>query len=197
MQIRVRTVEDNIYWIDDKDIPKGLNKWSKRKIADYFRDHFGCHTIDEHFYIDKFIYKLAEDYENREVQFEKPLRQQEHDTVKSDWQKFIVEENKRRKAKGLVDKIFSVKDFETFEKEWLDKYIESHPIKNIKPYVPEKRKLYRIKELPDILNMSKTNIYNRIKEGNFPTPQKIGGMSVWKPEVVEAWIEKELSSSYE
>jgi hypothetical protein len=64
MQIRVRTVEDNIYYIDDKDIPKGLNKWSKRKIADYFREHCDCQTIDEHFYIDKFIYESAEDYEN-------------------------------------------------------------------------------------------------------------------------------------
>ena len=69
---------------------------------------------------------------------------------------------------------------------------ETNTARKIKRYVPEKRKLYRIKELTHILNMSKTNIYNRIKEGNFPKPQKIGGMSVWKPEVVDEWIEKEL-----
>jgi len=44
--------------------------------------------------------------------------------------------------------------------------------------------------------MSRTNIYNRIKEGNFPKPQKIGGMSVWKPEVVDEWIDKETSRTY-
>jgi hypothetical protein len=67
MQIRVRTVEDNIYYVDDKNIPKELKKWSKRKIADYFREHFELQTIDEHFYIDKFIYKPAEDYKNEEI----------------------------------------------------------------------------------------------------------------------------------
>ena len=70
---------------------------------------------------------------------------------------------------------------------------ETNTVRKIKPYVPEKRKLYRIKELPDILNMSKTNIYNRIKEGNFPAAQKIGGMSVWTPDQIDSWIENELS----
>jgi len=76
---------------------------------------------------------------------------------------------------------------------WLQAYSEK--AKKIKPYVPEQRKLLRMKELPDILNMSRTNIYNRIKEGNFPKPQKIGGMSVWKPEVVDEWIDKETSKA--
>lgn len=61
MQIKVRTVEVSSYWIPDEDIPKSMRKWSRRKIADYFRERFQCQTIHEHFYIDNYIFKLEKD----------------------------------------------------------------------------------------------------------------------------------------
>ena len=54
--------------------------------------------------------------------------EQEHDTIKSDWQKHMVEENKERELKGLGSKVFSPKDFEKFEQEWLEQYVEKHQI---------------------------------------------------------------------
>ncbi len=61
MQIKVRTVEVSDYWIPDEDIPKSMHKWSRRKIADYFRERFECQTIHEHFYIDKSIFEWEKD----------------------------------------------------------------------------------------------------------------------------------------
>ena len=54
--------------------------------------------------------------------------EQEHDTIKSDFQKYMVEEKKERELKGLGSKVFSPKDFEKFEQEWLEQYVEKHQI---------------------------------------------------------------------
>lgn len=40
----------------------------------------------------------------------------------------MVEENKERELKGLGSKVFSPKDFEKFEQEWLEQYVEKHQI---------------------------------------------------------------------
>lgn len=48
--------------------------------------------------------------------------------------------------------------------------------------------LYRMKDLPDIVGMSRAEIYRQMKRGDFPKPVSLGGKSVaWKTEDLERW----------
>jgi hypothetical protein len=46
--------------------------------------------------------------------------EQEHDTINSDWQKYMVEINKVRNSYGLSDMQFSPKHFEEFQRQWAE-----------------------------------------------------------------------------
>ena len=49
--------------------------------------------------------------------------------------------------------------------------------------------LYRISQLVDRLNISKSTIYLWVSQGKFPTSFKIGGgTSVWHEEDINSWI---------
>ena len=51
-------------------------------------------------------------------------------------------------------------------------------------------KLYRISQLVDRLNISKSTIYLWVSEGKFPPSFKIGdGTSVWHEGAINSWIE--------
>ena len=50
--------------------------------------------------------------------------------------------------------------------------------------------LVRIKALQSLLSVSRPTIYRWISSGYFPSPSKIGGVSVWRIDVVKAWIEE-------
>lgn len=75
----------------------------------------------------------------------------------------------------------------------LDKFIPS--------FTNEKKKLkggikmadlkaFRIKELTQILGVSKESIYKWIREKKFPAPRKIGGrVSIWLKKDIEKWLE--------
>ncbi len=48
---------------------------------------------------------------------------------------------------------------------------------------------YKIKELTNIIGLSKAHIYRLIKEGKFPKPVKIGKSSLWLRKDIENWLE--------
>ena len=53
------------------------------------------------------------------------------------------------------------------------------------------QKFYRINQLVDILNVSKSSIYLWVQQGHFPQPKKIGNnTSIWSEESMNHWIEK-------
>lgn len=52
----------------------------------------------------------------------------------------------------------------------------------------------RIIRLPEVLGMvgmKKTAVYDKIKDGTFPKPLKLGRMSGWLESDVQAWIMKQ------
>lgn len=52
----------------------------------------------------------------------------------------------------------------------------------------KKPMLYRMKDLPDIVGLSRAEIYRQMKNKQFPRPVSLGGKSVaWKVEDLEAW----------
>ena len=42
------------------------------------------------------------------------------ENILSDWQKHMVEENKKRRSEGLGDKIYSEKEFDQFTRKWVE-----------------------------------------------------------------------------
>jgi prophage regulatory protein len=57
-----------------------------------------------------------------------------------------------------------------------------------KPVV--EKKYYRAKEIALICGLGRTTIYGYVKRGLFPEPLKIGWLSLWKKEDVDAFLEK-------
>lgn len=54
----------------------------------------------------------------------------------------------------------------------------------------------RIKTVTDKTGLSKNTIYNRIRDGQFPTPVAIGPKAVaWLESEVSAWIQKQIDHS--
>jgi excisionase family DNA binding protein len=47
---------------------------------------------------------------------------------------------------------------------------------------------YRIKQLTEILSISRSTIYAFIQQGRFPRPQKYGRVSLWSQEAVQQFI---------
>jgi prophage regulatory protein len=52
----------------------------------------------------------------------------------------------------------------------------------------QKDRIIRLPEVMFMVGMKKTAIYDKIKEGAFPAPLKIGRMSGWLESDVQQWI---------
>ena len=48
--------------------------------------------------------------------------------------------------------------------------------------------LLRMKHLTDKLSLSKSTIWLWIRNNDFPKPNKINGVSVWKKDTIDEWI---------
>lgn len=53
-------------------------------------------------------------------------------------------------------------------------------------------RLLRMPQVIDRIGLKKTVIYERIKEGTFPKPVKLGSASVWPENEVDAWIAQQV-----
>ena len=53
-------------------------------------------------------------------------------------------------------------------------------------------RIIRIREVIDVTGLSKTTIWRRVREGEFPVPLKLGGPNTrtvgWREPDVEAWL---------
>ena len=50
-------------------------------------------------------------------------------------------------------------------------------------------KLLRLSEVLEIIGLVKTNLYGKLKRGEFPVPLKLGKRAVaWKQSDIEEWI---------
>ena len=51
-------------------------------------------------------------------------------------------------------------------------------------------KLYKVKQLEQILNISKSTLWLWVKQDKFPTPIKRVGSTFWRAEDVDEWIKE-------
>ena len=53
----------------------------------------------------------------------------------------------------------------------------------------DRRVLLRLKDLSDLLGLSRSSIYSRLHEGTFPRPIRAGARAVrWRKADIEAWL---------
>lgn len=55
--------------------------------------------------------------------------------------------------------------------------------------------LLRMKHLTDKLSLSKSTIWLWIRNNEFPKPNKINGVSVWKADTIDKWVEENTEQS--
>jgi prophage regulatory protein len=55
----------------------------------------------------------------------------------------------------------------------------------------------RCPEVARVSGMSKAQLYRKIREGAFPSPTRIGCISVWRQSTVEAWMADQEAKSRE
>ena len=53
--------------------------------------------------------------------------------------------------------------------------------------------LFRMKHLTEKLSLSKSTIWLWIRNNEFPKPSNINGVSVWKKDTIDQWINKNIS----
>ena len=57
--------------------------------------------------------------------------------------------------------------------------------------------LLRMKHLTDKLSLSKSTIWLWIRNEEFPKPNKINGVSVWKKDTIDEWINENTKKEEE
>ena len=57
------------------------------------------------------------------------------------------------------------------------------------------KSLLRMKHLTDKLSLSKSTIWLWIRNNEFPKPNKINGVSVWKADTIDKWVEDNTEQS--
>ena len=64
-------------------------------------------------------------------------------------------------------------------------------------YLRTNKNLLRIKHLTNKLSMSKSTIWLWIRNNKFPKPTKINGISVWRSEAIDQWINENINKEEE
>lgn len=60
---------------------------------------------------------------------------------------------------------------------------------------PARRKrLIRVAEVSSLVGMGTTTIYQRMKDGEFPRPVKMGTLVAWVESEIEEWIESRIKA---
>lgn len=55
------------------------------------------------------------------------------------------------------------------------------------------KEIWRLKRVINVTGLSRTSIYNYMKEGSFPRPHKIGARSIgWNSHEVMSWVNAKL-----
>jgi len=65
-----------------------------------------------------------------------------------------------------------------------------------KEQIPSKR-IIRLPAAIELVGLGRTAIYDRIKEGSFPKPVKLGRASGWVESEIQAWIEARMKEREE
>ena len=57
--------------------------------------------------------------------------------------------------------------------------------------------LLRMKHLTEKLSLSKSTIWLCVRNNEFPKPNKINGVSVWKKDAIDQWINENINKEEE
>lgn len=57
--------------------------------------------------------------------------------------------------------------------------------------------LLRMKHLTEKLSLSKSTIWLWVRNNEFPKPNKINGVSVWKKDAIDQWINENINKEKE
>ena len=57
--------------------------------------------------------------------------------------------------------------------------------------------LLRMKHLTEKLSLSKSTIWLWVRNNDFPKPNKINGVSVWKKDAIDQWINENINKEEE
>ena len=57
--------------------------------------------------------------------------------------------------------------------------------------------LLRMKHLTEKLSLSKSTIWLWVRNNEFPKPNKINGVSVWKKDAIDQWINENINKEEE
>jgi prophage regulatory protein len=58
-------------------------------------------------------------------------------------------------------------------------------------------RLIRLPQVLDMVGLGKTTVYAMIKDGNFPQPRKVRGLSVWVESEVQNWVRSVVAAPVE
>lgn len=53
--------------------------------------------------------------------------------------------------------------------------------------------LIGIRQVLELVPVTRSHLYKAVREGNFPRPIKMGKRSLWKIKEIEAWVKKQIS----
>lgn len=66
----------------------------------------------------------------------------------------------------------------------------------MKPNPTQSRRLLRLPEVKHQVGLGRTEIYRRIKIGEFPAPISLGARAVaWPSDIIDAWIAARIKGS--
>jgi prophage regulatory protein len=60
---------------------------------------------------------------------------------------------------------------------------------------PVQQRLLRIRDVLELVRMSRAKLYDLIAHGDFPRPVKIGRMACWPASTVNAWILAKMAAA--
>ena len=63
------------------------------------------------------------------------------------------------------------------------------------PIQTSPRRLYRIKQVLEVIPVSKTTWWNGVRDGRFPKPIRNGRMTFWKSEDLESFMDQLQSAN--
>lgn len=59
----------------------------------------------------------------------------------------------------------------------------------------EKKNLMRLADVIEKCKISKTTIWRKVKNGEFPKAKVVGGLSFWYEKDIDDWIEKSMNKA--
>ena len=68
-------------------------------------------------------------------------------------------------------------------------------IQGVPDLIPRATRILRLPQVQDLVGLRRSTIYNRMQNGEFPRPIKLGRTSGWVQAEIEAWLSTQIEES--